>query len=114
MADAPQEYTIFMLIEATPAWLALPPPERFGFVRTTVGPIMAAHPEVTLRYFDAEAYTARCSDVIMWQTRDLARYQSVIENLRETLFWNHYFIVREIIPTIEDGFANHYHENPLS
>ncbi len=111
---APQRHSIFMTLKATPAWLALPPAQRFGFLDATIRPLLAAHPAVALRYFDAEAYSAQVSDVALWETDDLAAYHSVVEALRETRFWDDYFAVVAIIPSIESGFAQHYGVAPLN
>jgi len=100
--------TIFFLLHATPRWLALSPAARDGFVRDELRPILARHPAVRLRYFDAEAYCAATSDVLMWETDDDRAYRAVVEALRETAFWGGYFEVREIIPCVEDDFARHY------
>ena len=112
-SPALRERTIFMLVRALPAWLALAPAARFAFVDETVRPLLEAHRGVRLRYFDAEAWNARVSDVIMWQTRDLAAFEAVVEALREGPFWGTYFDVVEIIPALEDGFAIHYGVEPL-
>jgi hypothetical protein len=104
----PQSYVIFMLVRALTPWLALAPSDRFSYVDRVIRPIMAAHPNVRLRFFDSEAFNARISDVMMWESDDLAAYSSLIEALRETLFWDHYFQVVEIMPSIENGFAQHY------
>lgn len=100
--------TFFMLVRTTPAWLALTPPERFAWLGKTVEPLLAAHPAVSLRYFDAEAFTGHFTDVLMWETADLSAYQSLVEGLRETAFWGTYFEVREIVPAIENAYATHY------
>ena len=108
-----KEYTIFMLVKTTPAWLALPPKGRFAFVGEVLQPILQKHPLVKMRYFDAEAFNTRASDVIMWQTADLPQYESLVEHLRETLFWDHYFAVRDIVPSRENAYASHYQVAPV-
>ncbi len=97
-------YTIFMAVRATAAWLALPPSRRFAFLDDIVKPILARQPAVAMRFFDAEAYAARVSDIIMWTTGDLAAYQEVIEDLRDTPFWHVYFEILEIVPAIENAY----------
>ncbi len=107
-------YNIFMLVKTTNTWLQLPPKERFAFVDRVIKPILAQHPTVTLRFFDIEAFNARVTDVMIWETRDLAQYQSLVEHLRETAFWGTYFEVLDILPGIEDGYADHYHVEKIS
>ncbi len=101
-------FTIFMLVRTTPAWLALKPADRFEFLGTAIMPILARHPQVRMRFFDAEAYSARVSDVIQWTTGELAAFQSLVEELRETPFWGAYFEVLEILLSVENAYAAHY------
>lgn len=100
--------TIFMLVRATTEWLALAPPLRHQFADRVLRPALSRHPHVRLRYFDAEAYSASTSDVLMWDVHSDADYRDLIEDLRETPFWGKYFEVKEIVPSIEDDFARHY------
>lgn len=109
----PQAFTIFMAVKTTPAWLAKPPKDRFAFFDSTIRPILAEHAEVQLRYYDVEAFTGEATDVLIWETTDLMRYQSLIENLRETLFWDHYFQIRFIWQGVENAYAQHYKVKPL-
>ena len=104
---------VFMLVRATPEWLALPPPDRFGFLDREVRPLLTRHPAVRLRFFDCEAYNARVSDVVLWETDDLAAWDSLVDGLRETAFWGRYFEVREILPAVENGYARHYGVEPV-
>jgi hypothetical protein len=106
-------HTFFMHLKTTTAWLALKPSQRHEFVDTTVRPILAANPAVTMRYFDAEAFNADVTDVAMWETTDVVAYQSVVEQLRETKFWGHFFEVTQIVASIENAFALHYHVDPI-
>jgi hypothetical protein len=106
----------FWLIKATPSWLALPPlgaGSRLEFVGKVLPPLLEKYPKVTLRYFDAEAYSTVCSDVMLWTSHDNRQYHGLVEGLRETPFWDHYFQVVHIIPTLEDQYAEHYQQNPL-
>ncbi len=109
----PSNRSVFMLVRATPAWLALAPRERFAFVDDAIRPLLARHPAVRMRYFDSEAYHARVSDVIWWETADAGAYEAVVEGLRETAFWGRYFEVVDIVPAIEDAYARHYGVEPV-
>jgi Darcynin, domain of unknown function len=103
----------FWLVKTTPAWLALPAlgaGGRFDFVEKVIKPIIGQFCQIDLRFFDAEAHTAVCSDVMMWTVKDATQYSAMVEKLRETLFWDHYFQVLHIIPALEDGYADHYEQ----
>ena len=106
-------YSIFLLVRATPAWLALAPEARFAFLEEEIQGRLEAHPGVALRFWDVEHMSARVSDVLLFETQDLAQYRSLIEGIRETLFWDHYFEVLEILPGIENGYAEHYEVEPF-
>jgi len=105
-------WSIFMLVRATPHWLALAPKDRFAFIDAEIRHRLAEHPAVRIRFFDVEHLSARISDVIWFETADLAQYRSLVEGLRETRFWGHYFEVLEILPGIENGYARHYEVEP--
>jgi hypothetical protein len=66
-----------------------------------------------MRFFDSEAYSGNYSDVIMWETNQIEKYQSVVELLRESPFWDTYFEIKEIIPSIENAYADHYDVKPF-
>ena len=97
-----------MLVRTTTAWLKLTPPERFGWLNETIRPLLERHGGVSMRFFDSEAFNARFSDVVMWETADINLYQNVVEALRETEFWGTYFEVVEIVTSIENAYAAYY------
>jgi hypothetical protein len=101
-------HVFFMLVRTTPTWLALTPTERFAFLGEVIAPILGRHPDVSMRFFDSEAFHAAYSDVVMWETESLLSYQAIVEELRETLFWGHYFEVVDIVASIENAYALHY------
>jgi hypothetical protein len=106
-------HTFFMLVRTTNEWIRLTPKERFAFVGDVVAPILRAHPTVNMRYFDSEAFSANVSDIVMWETADVMAYQAVVESLRETPFWGHYFEIREIVASVENAYAISYDVAPL-
>ena len=46
--------------------------------------------------------------MLVWETADQAAYRAIVEGLRETPFWDHYFHIVDIIPAIENAYADHY------
>lgn len=95
--------TVFLLLRAAPGWLQLGRKERGRVADTALGGLKSLG--VTLRYFDAEAFSARCSDVAMIETDDPKDYYFAMESLRDSpLIAKGYFEVVDIIPAFEDGF----------
>ena len=103
-----RKYTFFVHLRATKDWLALSRAERNEFTANTLRPILAAHPQVRVRWYDAEAFTARCSDIAVFETESIPDYYFVMDAIRDSkVFTVPYFEVIEIIPAVEDGFAEY-------
>jgi hypothetical protein len=107
-------YVYFLLLKTTPEWLAFTPEERFEYLGTTITPLLEANPNVSVRFFDAEAFSSRYSDVAMIEAASTLDYQFFVEQLRETAFWGTYFEVVEIIPAIENAYSLYYGVDPLT
>jgi chlorite dismutase len=101
-------HVFFMHVRTTPTWLALVPNERFAFLEEVVKPLLGRHPKVSMRFFDSEGFSAEVTDVLMWEAPEVMAYQAVVEELRETKFWGHYFDVVQIIASVENAYAIHY------
>jgi hypothetical protein len=98
-------FAIFILLQATEAWLRLPRPERNAVATAHVAGSLAKYPALRMRYFDAEAFSASCSDLMLIETEDLTPYYDFIERLRDSpIITTPYFKVVQIIPAIEEGF----------
>ena len=106
MSISQTPYTILMLMTATPVWLGLPREERDAFTATTIQPLLEQYEErVQVRFFDAEAFTARSSDFAIFTTLDLKTYYFLIEELRDTaMFTVPYFVVNDILIGLENGY----------
>lgn len=100
------KYAFFVLLRATPAWLALSRERRGKLGAEHLQPLVQrAAPLLTMRYFDADAFTAACSDVMLIETDDPSHHYFFMEALRDTpLLSAPYFEVVQIIPAVEDGF----------
>jgi hypothetical protein len=107
-------HVYFMLVKTTIAWLQLSAKERFEFLETAISPLLKKHPSVKMRFFDAEAFSAHYTDVLMWEAPEVKDYQFLVEELRETLFWGTYFEIVEIVPAIENAYALYYEVEPIS
>lgn len=107
--------TVFMLVKTSPEWLAMSIDDRFARLREVFEPILRRHADsVTLRFYDAEFYTARFTDLWVWEASEHHAYESVVEALRETPFWDRWFTIVEIIPAVENAYATHYDRAPLA
>jgi Darcynin, domain of unknown function len=107
--------TVFMLVKTTPEWLGFPPDRRFELARGQLTPILKKYADsVSLRFFDVEFYAARVTDIWMWDAKDHHAYQLLVEDLRETPFWDRYFDIVEILPGVENAYANNYGREPIT
>ncbi|PRY39703.1 darcynin family protein [Umezawaea tangerina] len=107
--------TAFMLVKTTSEWLALSVPRRIEVFRTEVLPAIEEKVQgVRSRFFDTEFYSARVTDVWMWEARDHHSYQLLVEALRETSFWDQYFEVVELLVGVENGYAKNYDVEALA
>jgi len=112
---APISLTVFMLVKTTPEWLGFSIDERFKLLATHFEPILRKHhPKVTLRFYDVEFYSARVTDLWIWEATDHQAYELLVEDLRETPFWDRYFQIVEILPAVENAYAKNYNRRPLS
>lgn len=106
---------VFMLVKTQPEWLAFPVAERFRLLAEHVQPILKTNRDkVTLRFFDVEFYSARVTDIWLWEATDHHSYELVVEALRETPFWDRYFAIVEILPGVENAYARNYGREALT
>ncbi|MFI6166292.1 darcynin family protein [Nocardia sp. NPDC051052] len=101
--------TAFILVKTTPEWLALTIQERVDAFTTQVLPTIEAKTTgVRSRFYDTEFYSARVTDVWVWEADDHQAYQLLIEALRETPFWDRYFEIVDLLVGTENGYARNY------
>lgn len=103
-----RKYTFFVHMNATRHWLSLSRQERGEYFSHTLGPILAKYPSVSVRLYDAEAFTARCSDIAIYETENIQEYYFLVDALRDTeMYTIPYFEIVDIFPAIEEGFAEY-------
>ncbi len=103
MASA--RYAFFIHLRATEEWLRLARAERRRIAESCLRVATAGTPGLALRHFDAEAFTADCSDVVLAETTDPLLYYDFMERLRDSALLAHpYFVLVRIVPAIEDGY----------
>lgn len=107
--------TAFMLVKTTPEWLALTVQERVDAFTTQVIPAIKARTTgVRSRFYDTEFYSARVTDVWVWEAENHHSYQLLIDALRETPFWDRYFEVIDLLVGTENGYARTYGLEPVA
>ncbi|MET9398992.1 darcynin family protein [Kitasatospora sp. NPDC002965] len=107
--------TAFMLVKTTPEWLALTVRQRVDAFTTEVLPVIEARTTgVRSRFYDTEFYSARVTDVWVWEADDHHAYQLLIDALRETPLWERYFEVVDLLVGTENGYARTYGLDPVA
>lgn len=95
--------SVFMLVKTRPAWLASSGEERARLLGEHLLPVLQKHAdEISLRFYDIEFYSARVSDIWVWDAKSHDAYQSVVEALRDTPLWDRFFEIVEILPGVEN------------
>jgi hypothetical protein len=92
-------HAAFLLLSATPAWLALSRLERERIVAEELRPILDRHrPTVSARYYDTEAYAASTSDLLVLEFEDPGAHVKLIDDLRDSsIFSVPYFILGDLL-----------------
>jgi len=107
--------TIFMLVKTTPEFLGLTIDRRFSLLKEYLEPLLLKYNDsVRMRFYDVEFYTARVTDIWMWEAASHHAYELLVEDLRETPFWDRYFSILEILPGVENAYAQNYNRAALT
>ena len=113
--SAESTVTAFMLVKTTPEWLALTVAERIHAFKTQVVPVVEARTHgVRSRFYDTEFYSARVTDVWVWEADDHDAYRLLVDALRETPFWDNYFEVVDLLIGVEDAYAKNNDREPVA
>lgn len=109
------DLTVFVLVKTTPEWLGFTIDQRFAHFKNYMSPILKKYEnQVRLRFYDTEFFSARVTDVWMWEAKSRHAYELVVEDLRETPLWDRFFSILEILPGVENAYARNYEREPVS
>jgi hypothetical protein len=104
VSDQRPRYAVFVLLAFEPAWLALPR-ERRREVAAALQAIVGRHPEVHVRWFDADAFGRGYTDFVLCECNDLERYHFLWEELRDSvLFTTPYARLVDVVLGLERGY----------
>ncbi|WP_192348877.1 darcynin family protein [Algoriphagus sp. Y33] len=101
-------YTVLVLLNAKPHWLALTRDQRSEFVEKELVPIFdRVSKNVSVRFFDSEYFHASISDFLILNATELEGYKLFIELLRDTKVYSiPYFEIKDIIIGQENLFED--------
>lgn len=106
--------TVFFLVKTSPEWLGFTFDTRLEKARSIFQPILDEFAgRVRLNWYDVEFYNARVTDIWMIEAVDHHGYQLFCEKLRETPFWDRFFMVKEILPGELNAWAKNYEVEAL-
>ena len=109
------DITVFMLVKTMSEWLEMSIDKRFEVFNGVLGPLLKKHgDEIKFRFFDTEFYSARVTDVWVWEAKSRHAYEMVIEALRESPLWDRLFSIVEILAGVENAYARNYDRNAVS
>ncbi|MCJ8300632.1 MAG: hypothetical protein MJK13_17095 [Pseudomonadales bacterium] len=103
-----RKYSFFVHMNATKEWLSLSRDARDAFFCGTIAGLVSAYPSVSMRLYDAEAFTAKCSDIAVYETEIIQDYYFLMDALRDSKIYTvPYFEIEDIFPAIEEGFLEY-------
>jgi hypothetical protein len=106
--------TTFFMVKTSPEWLGFSFDTRLSDARETFQPILDEYKgRVRLKWYDVEFYTAKISDIWMVKSKDHHSYQLFCEKLRETPFWDRFFLVHDIFSGELNAWAKNYEVDAL-
>lgn len=98
--------TFFVHLQATSAWLRLSRREREDYVAQKLNPLLTIYDPIEFRFYDAESFTAKCSDIATFTTTDMSAFNRLMDDLRGSqLFTVPYFELVDIFPAVETEFV---------
>ncbi len=101
-------FSIFLLVKAHQRWLLLSRQQRAEMFQQHVAVHFGGDSNLRMRFFDAEAFHGKLSDIMMIETEDLRASYYFIETLRDSpIFQQAYFELVDVIPAIENGFQQY-------
>ncbi len=107
------KFAIIVRYEFDPSWLRLSREERTAneevFQKEIVGPFVD---RLSVRHFDAEAFSTAYSDFLLIETEDLQAYYFFIEKLRDSDFIARGWVrLHDITIGIPDGYKEYENDH---
>jgi len=101
--------TTFFMVKTSPEWLGFPVETRMAHAHDIYQPILDEFAgRIRHRWYDVEFYTAQITDIWVIEAKDHHSYQLFCEKLRETPFWDRFFLIHDIFPGELNAWAKNY------
>lgn len=95
--------THFMLLKATEHWRALDREAQRDGLDQVLMLVFNGYPALRMSHYESDASSGRCTDVIVWETRDGAQYRAAIDKLyTEPFFGAPWFEIVDVVSAVED------------
>jgi hypothetical protein len=95
--------TFFMLLASTTRWRALDAGARREVFDAALSLVFNGYPDVRMTHYATGASRSHCTDMILWETTDVAQYEEAIEALAATpLFGAPLFEIVDVIAGVAD------------
>ncbi|MBD0379560.1 darcynin family protein [Paenibacillus sedimenti] len=97
-----------VLLEVDHTWLALPREARREYASELYEIIGHHADEVKVRYFDADAFSGKCTDFVICETQHIAAYYNMWEALKDTqAFSGGFYRIKDVIYGIQNAYQTY-------
>ncbi|WP_248925120.1 darcynin family protein [Paenibacillus hamazuiensis] len=92
-------------IEVDASWLALPRETRRTYAAEVYAIAGRYSGEVRVKYFDADAFSGKCSDFVICETENTMAYHSIWEEIKDSpVFSNGFFRIKDVLFGIQNAY----------
>ncbi|MCS7459637.1 Darcynin 2 [Paenibacillus doosanensis] len=96
------------MLEVDAAWLALSREKRREYAAELYEIIGRYADHVRVKYFDADAFSGRCSDFVLCETGDTAAYHRMWEGLKDSAaFSRGYYRIKDVLYGIQNAYQDY-------
>ncbi|UJF34184.1 darcynin family protein [Paenibacillus hexagrammi] len=94
-----------VLLEVHHSWLAMPRESRRDYAAELYAIIGKYDSTVHVRYFDADAFSGKCTDFVVCETSDPMAYHCMWEELKDSKAYSEgYYRIKDVIYGIQNAY----------
>ncbi len=100
------KYSILLMMQSTPRWLAYSKDFRNRIFTENVYPLLQKFTDrLNIQVYSSEAFHAQVSDYIQVETTDMDYYYRFLQQLKSSkIFSEELFVLKDVIVSAENGF----------